>query len=429
MPRLLRVAILSCLLTVLAGLSATPAADAYTGRCLGGNSGPRCHFWLAKISRYQDGDTIAVHINGINGEKEIRFVGVQAMEQSVYSNNHPERRRGQCHALEATARVEQLIKQSHGRIRLAAQHPSSDKRGRLRRAVAVNIGGHWQDLGAILMSEGHTLWLASNTETVWNQRYNELGQEAALRHVGLWNPTHCGVGPSQGVPLRLWVSWDPLSSDLADINGEFVKIQNLSATSKISLGHWWVRDSDLRRFTFPAGTVLGPGETATLHAGRGRRSHNVFYWGLRVPPFQNTGGSLHIGDGGYLFDPKGDLRAYMIYPCAFACSSPDQGAIRVVAHPEKPEYVNFVNVSNHAVDLYGYAMLILGSSYPFGTNSVLQPGQTMRVYYGGKPSNNTHFTRYWGLKRYMLPDRGGWVRLSTFTDITLGCDDWGSGHC
>jgi hypothetical protein len=74
-------------------------------------------------------------------------------------------------------------------------------------------------------------------------------------------------------------------------------------------------------------------------------------------------------------------------------------------------------------------MLILGSSYPFGTNSVLQPGQTMRVYYGGKPSNNTHFTRYWGLKRYMLPDRGGWVRLSTFTDITLGCDDWGSGHC
>ncbi|MEA2494522.1 MAG: competence protein ComEC [Thermoleophilaceae bacterium] len=429
MPRVLRIAILLCLLTAVAAVSAPPAADAYTGRCLGGSSGPRCHFWLAKISRYEDGDTIAVHINGIKGEKNIRFIGVQAMEQSVYSSKHPGRRRGECHALEATARGEQLIKQSQGRLRLAAQHPSTDRNGRLIRSVAVRIGGRWQDLGEILMSEGHTLWLPLSTETAWNQRYNEAGQEAAQKHVGLWDPTHCGVGPSQDVPLKLWVSSDPLSADTAHINGEFFKVQNRSATKSISLGHWWLRDSDHRRFTIPAGTVLGPGETLTLHAGRGKRSRNVFYWGVRTPPFQNPGSSQHLGDGGYLFDPKGDLRAYMLYPCVVACSSPDQGAVRVVAHPEKPEYASFVNVSNHAVDLYGYAMWISGSSYPFGENSLLQPGESMRVYLAGKASRNSRFTRYWGLPGYMLPDRGGWVRLQTFDYITLGCDAWGSGHC
>jgi endonuclease YncB( thermonuclease family) len=426
MVRLLRILVPLCLLPALVGLGAPPAAGAYTGPCTG-HSGPRCHFWIATLSRYEDGDTIAVRLGG--RIKTIRFVGVQAMEQSVYSNNHPERRRGECHALEATARVEQLIKQSHGRIRLAAQHPSSDSLGRLRRSVAVSIGGHWHDLGETLMAEGHTLWLASETEIAWNERYNELGQEAAARQVGIWNPTHCGVGPSQQVPLRLWVSWDPLSADFEHINGEFIKVQNLSATDSISLGHWWVRDSALRRFTFPAGTVLSPGETATLYAGHGRASANDFYWGLSEAPFQNAGNSKHVGDGGYLFDPHGDLRASMVYPCAFACTSPDQGAIRVLAHPTKPESVRFANVSTHAVDLYGYAMWIGGSSYPFGTNSVLLPGQVMTVNFAGDPSLDSHFVRFWGLDRYMLPDSGGWVRLSTFSGITLGCDAWGSEHC
>lgn len=426
MPRLLRAFLTLCLLTVLVGLGASPAAEAYTGHCLG-NSGPMCHLWIAHIVRYGDGDTIAVRVEG--RIKTIRFVGVQAMEQSVYSSNHPELRRGECHALEATARVEQLIKQSHGRVRLAAQQPSSDSLGRLRRAVAVSIGGHWHDLGEILMAEGHTLWLPSETEIARNQRYNELGQEAAANHVGVWNPTHCGVGPSQEVPLRLWVSWDPLSADFEHINGEFIKIQNLSVTDSISLSRWWVRDSTFHHVTFPAGTVLRPGETATVYAGHGRSSGNVFYWGLSQPPFQNAGNSKHVGDGGYLFDPHGDLRASMVYPCAYACTSPDQGAIRVIAHPTKPESVTFANVSPRAVDLYGYAMWISGSSYPFGTNSVLQPGETMTVNFAGDPRFDSHFVRFWGLDRYLLADSGGWVRLSTFSGITLGCDAWGSEHC
>src|SRR6059058_5995454 len=126
MARMSRLLVLLCLLTAASGLTAGSASGEYSGRCLPGNAGPKCHFWQAKISRYEDGDTIAVHIGGISGEKQVRFAGIQAMEQTVYSDKHPERRRGECHALEATARQEQLIKQSHGKLRLAAQHPSTD---------------------------------------------------------------------------------------------------------------------------------------------------------------------------------------------------------------------------------------------------------------------------------------------------------------
>src|SRR3954468_24273689 len=104
---------------VLAALVATPAS-ARGGRCLGGKTGPRCHLWTGKVTRVNDGDTMHVDIAG-DGRKRslsVRFINVQAMEQSVYSK-HPERRRGECHALEATARLERLIRAGHRRVRLA----------------------------------------------------------------------------------------------------------------------------------------------------------------------------------------------------------------------------------------------------------------------------------------------------------------------
>ena len=62
--------------------------------------------WNAKVVSVNDGDTIHVRLNG--QVKTVRFSSIQAMEQSVYSP-HPSKRRGECHALEATARLEQLI--------------------------------------------------------------------------------------------------------------------------------------------------------------------------------------------------------------------------------------------------------------------------------------------------------------------------------
>ena len=164
----------------------------------------------------------------------------------------------------------------------------------------------------MLIREGHALWMSGTTEDRWNRAYDEAEQLARRDGAGLWNPTHCGRGPAQDVPLALWVSSDPVGKDTSDINGEFIKIRNNGAAA-VPLARWWVRDSMLRRFTFPAGTVLEPGHTVTVHVGHGTDSGETFHWGLDDPAFENSNGDgRNLGDGGYLWHEFGD--SHLVLP-------------------------------------------------------------------------------------------------------------------
>ena len=411
-------------------LSICPApAPAATGPCRPDGTGPTCRIWKAKVVEVNDGDTIDVDIDGDGSRRRfpIRFIGVQAMEQTRYSRN-PAKRRGRCHALQATNLVERLVKLGRRRVRLSAQSPRKDSMGRLFRSVAVKIGGRWRDIGETEMAQGTTLWMHVANETAWNRRYNSLGQEAAQRRIGLWNPATCGDGPSQNVPLEVWVMSDPLGEDTVDVNSEYIRIRNLSPTASVPLARWSVRDSGLRRYTFPAGTVLGPGRTITVHSGHGRRVSDTFYWGLPGTVFENSASGGDQGDGAYLFDPQGDLRNYMVYPCLVACTDPNQGAVRVTQHAVGREYVLVQNISARALDLYGYELRMPGG-YAFRRDSVLQPGETIEVDVKGEPSQDTRLLRHMGINGPYLPDRGGAVSLTTFDEIVLDCDAWGTGHC
>ena len=296
-------------------------------------TGPRCLVWTGKVLSVNDGDTFKVDIDGDGRRRgvDVRFAAVQAMELTVHHPN-PAKRRDECHGIEATARVEQLVKASGKRVRLTAEHASSRSDRRLARHVAVRRGGRWEDLGSILMAEGHALFLANPKEPAWNRTYDELSQQAALAGRGIWNPTHCGAGPAQDVPLTVWVNWNPPGVDNRDVNGEWVKVRNDSPSRAVPLAGWWIRDSMQRRYTLPAGTTLQPGQTLTLHTGRGTDRGLTRYWGLGLTLFPNVGPD-HLGDGAYLFDPQGDLRASMTYPCLVACEHPDAGALTLRAEP------------------------------------------------------------------------------------------------
>jgi len=76
------------------------------------------------------------------------------------------------------------------------------------------------------------------------------------------------------------------------------------------------------------------------------------------------------------------------------------------------------NTSDHVVDLYGYELAIRGSTYAFGPGSALAPGQSLQVD-----------MRDWGFDGPVLRDGGGSISLTTFDQITLACDAWGSGSC
>ena len=423
--RRLCLSLLSCGLLYLATAA---TADAATGPCFPGHEGTKCRFWTAKVVAVNDGDTAIVDLDGDRGHRHewVRFRGVQAMELRVHSPRRS-RRRGECHAVAATNRVENLVRASHRRVRLSAQRPSRDAFGRLERWVAVRRNGRWQDVGEMLMREGHTLWLTSNTDIAWNRRYDLAGQEAAAAQRRIWAATTCGAGPQQEIPIKIWANWNPPGYDSAD--GEYVKVQNRSAGETLHLGGWWVREAGQRRFTFPPGTDVAPGTTATLHVGPGRRSGNEFFWGLAVPVFENPGDGRDLGDGAYLFDPNGDLRAWMLYPCAVGCSDPLQGAVEVSAEPRRPERALITNRSNTPVDLSSYAVAISSVTVPLAEGTVIGPGETVTMYMQGDPGGNSRLEQYAGIEGDVLPDRGGWLSVSTFSGVSLDCDAWGGSSC
>lgn len=298
-------------LIAVAALALAPAAaEADSGPCLPDGGGPRCHFWTGKVVHVHDGDTIEVRAGGRH--LRVRITGIQAMEQTVYSS-YATRRRGECHAVAATNRLEQLVRRSGGVVRLAAQDPGSRSGRRLRRSTAVRSGGGWRDVGRVLVSEGHALWLTNPDEWAWNAIYADAARRAREQRLRLWHPDACGAGPSAGSDLDLRVNWDADGVDVENPNGEWIRVVNRSDRD-VPLGGWWVRDSALRRYTFPGWAKVEAGDSVTVRVGRGGAEGGVFHWGLGEPAFENPAGDgRSVGDGGYLFDPDGDLRASDMY--------------------------------------------------------------------------------------------------------------------
>lgn len=416
------------LLAILAALVAVPAtADAaWKAPCRPGAAGsPTCTWWNARVTFVEDGDTIRAEIAG-GGLRDIRFTGINAMELKVYSHT-ASRRRGDCHGVAATALVDRAITRSRGRVRLAAQSPSSASGRRLRRSVWVQRAGRWVDLAALELAAGQALWLPNGVEYAHNREYAVLAARAAAAQRNLYDPDSCGAGPDADVPLRVSVNWDADGNDERDLNGEWVDVRNLGVRD-VDLSRWFVRDSWLRRdpgrrepgHVFAPGTILPAGRTLRLRIGCGPDSALEQHWCQRGSVFENvTGAPRDLGDGAYLFDPDGDLRASFIYPCPAACTDSAAGRVRVIAHPGRPESMTVVNTSDAPVDLSDHVLKYRNrgkaGQYVFAKNldGVLGPGRSLR----------------WTPDSDRFADGGGVVELRTLDDLLTACVSWGFGRC
>jgi endonuclease YncB( thermonuclease family) len=431
-------------LALLALLAAAPAASgAWRAPCVPGAKRPVCTWWRAKATFIADGDTIRARIAGIRGVSTIRFTGINAMELTRYSAR-ASRRRGACHAVAATAVVQHAIRRAHGRIRLAAQRPASQTGGRVRRSVYARIGGAWVDVARLVLDRGLALWLPNPVEWAHNLEYRFVSDVSAALHRGLYDPVACGVGPDQDLPLSATVNWDANGNDERNLNGEWVEVFNGGARD-LPLDGWWVRDSwldygarHLPGYAFPAGARIPPGGAVRVHVGCGADTPTDFHWCRRSSAFENvTHDRRQLGDGGYLFDPQGDLRAAMIYPCLAPCRDPLQGAVRITVHPSAPELIRITNVGTGLVDLRPYLLElhVLGErdhfawSERFGGGAQLAPGETMRISPGGRPADDTRLSRHLGRGAYVLADRGGALDLRSYADAVVDCVSWGSGRC
>lgn len=318
-PRTRRLRTLAVSLTAVAGLVAP---------VLGTTAGPAqaASDVYGKVVFVADGDTIDVDIagDGTGRATRVRYIGIQAMELSTYSRTLS-KLRGDCWGVAAARNLYSLI--NGKRVRLSSRRASSvsGTNVRPRRHVAVMSGGRWVDTGALQISAGLALPDLLPDEYTQNRDYMRRAQEAAAAGVGMWgNSTLCGEGPNQTEPLKVTVNWDAEGNDAANVNGEWIDIENLG-TVPVPLGGWWVRDAAYRGYkahgyTIPDGTVVEAGSSIRIHVGRGTNSADRLYWGLGENIFANvTEGAQAMGDGAWLFDPKGDMRAWDMYPCRAAC--------------------------------------------------------------------------------------------------------------
>jgi endonuclease YncB( thermonuclease family) len=273
---------------------------------------------LGRVVHVADGDTLDVDVwgDGTSRPIRVRLTGINAMELTRYAND-PQKWRGECHAVAAARRLYSLV---YGKtVRLTAQDARSRSGQRYRRRVWVYSGGAWRDVALILLAEGHGLFLPNATEYAPNKAAAAAAEYAAHRGRGLWDTGACGVGPAQAADLRVRVAWDAPGNDAANVNGEYIQVSNHSPYT-VDLSGWWVRDSAARGyrqhgFVFPVGTRLGGGAAIYVHPGYGTNTATHLYWRIGSPIFENaTGSPTYMGDGGYLFDPQGDLRAWQQYP-------------------------------------------------------------------------------------------------------------------
>ena len=437
----MRRGLLALAATLLAATLAADPAAARRAPCAEGAKQPLCTFQDARAVFIADGDTIRVRLGG--RLQNVRFTGINAMELTRYSK-YPSRRRGACHGLEATAFVERAIKRSGWKVRLAAQKLSSRAEKRLRRSVWVKQGGRWRDLAKLELQAGLALWLPNHVEHAHNREYAVLAQQAAAARKALYDPGACGAGPDQDLPIGVTVNWDADGNDAQDLNGEWVDIHNGGAR-ELRLGGWWVRDSYLRfgrgrvpGYPLPASTVVPAGETLRVRIGCGAASALEQHWCLKESAFENVGAlAPGMGDGAYLFDPQGDLRAWQIYPCLVACSDPLAGKVELSVQPRGDESISIANTSGEPVDLGGHLVKLHNAGkpdqfvfgYPFKAGTVLAPGETMVLDPGGSPSDDTRLERHAGRGSFVLADGKGVVSLRTTDDLVTDCTSWGDASC
>jgi endonuclease YncB( thermonuclease family) len=275
------------------------------------------------VTFVDDGDTIDVDIAGDGTKKpvRIRFLGIQAMELTKYNPNL-KKIKGECWGPEATRNLHGILYKK--KVRLTSRLDTHN-RGRIQRYVDVRKGGRWLDVGAMQLDAGLALPDIIPAEYARNKDYMMRAQRAAAARKGMWGkPALCGVGPAQDVPLTVHVNWDADGNDQANVNGEWVDVTNNDVVP-VSLDGWWVRDAayrgvHARGYTFPAGSTVAPGGTLRLYVGHGTNTATSRYWGNDEAIFANvTGAPRWMADGAWLFDSQGDLRAWDMYPCRYAC--------------------------------------------------------------------------------------------------------------
>lgn len=364
------------------------------------------------ITGIVDGDTLWIDVDGDGqGPIEVRLNGVNTPEWYA------------CMGSEATARMGELV-QVGGRVKLKGDpHGPRDQFGR----VHMRVFKGKTELARKLLKEGLGVPMPEQgLKAGVNRRYRTKAHGAQLAGIGIWDPTTCRVGPRQNVPIGLRVMWEADGRDEDNLAGEWIEVHN-DGTQTLSLGGWELRDATLKSFIFPNGTELEPGSSIRVTGGDGGGG---LRWGNSEPLFSP------FGDGAYLFDPDGDIRSYVDFPCLFDCGDPLIGEVSVTVHYDAAgkdvdnvngEWVDITNVSDATIDLFDYLLYTDGYVYHFDRESKVKAGERMRVKVGH--GTDTRLRRYWGKDGPIFRNSGDEVELWGLDGRVIDRFEWPCDPC
>jgi micrococcal nuclease len=426
------------MISALAIMAPSAVASPLRGPCVAGRERPICRFVPARVVRVVDGDTVWVRLasDPRHRSRSVRVLGINAMELSRYSAT-PAGRRGACHAVEAANLAQRLIDVSGRRVRLASQRASSRTatRHRLRRSLWVRADGRWRDVGAVLVQAGLALPLSNRREWAHNREYRLLARDAMLARRGLYDPAGCGRGPDADLTPSLYVHPDADGDDERNLNGEWITVVN-PADRPLALTGWWVQDSGLHPsapgapgYLFPAGTSVPARSQIRVHVGCGHRDGDL-HWCRRSSVLENaTHDRRHMGDGAFLFDPRGNVRAARLYPCETDCTDPLTGQITLsgVLGTRDLEVYNWTGAP---IDLSGYSVRIgfrdldqprSTAEFPLGT--LVPPRADLLVQFTYRYREPAPGVIWWR-NTIQLTYWGGMMALLSPDDRLVACEAW-----
>lgn len=297
-----------------------------------------------------DGDTVWVKTTQ-NSIVEVRNIGLQTPELKKVSG-YPE----QCGATAAKNNFRAMMTPAVTVVQLRSitgksnNWLKSDPRAERSIYIINPVTGLFDiDVQAEQMKAGWSFFWPSSAEWTHNKEYLGYLLEARAAGRGMWNPNACGT--AEGVTPEIWLNADsPSINGSENAFGEYVLLHNPTG-SDINLQGWSLRDGSLDFFShggnwefgasrFQSNAVIPAGGTLTVYisnpAGYSLTSNEISYFrsDWRMPSgYQIANGSVGTatnpnyahGDGIYLLDPKGNVRASMLSVCSttvVACDKP-----------------------------------------------------------------------------------------------------------
>lgn len=372
-----------------------------------------------RVTRVLDGDTVDVDLDGDGAaDEQVRLVGLDTPEKN------------QCGYSVAQRKLKRLVE---GRVVTLVTDNSEAfaTQGRILRRVVVKRDGKRIDATAWMLRRGLGLWKPYPEEPSAMPRYRFLTSVAAEDGRNLFAGDWCSAGPAAGVRLRLDLQWK------ADTNrGEHIRITNLGP-GEVDLSDWMIRSGRVRKYRVPKGGAIAEGRTLTIHVGSGTNGHYHRYLGSGRSLFPDIDVldplAGYPGEGAYLLDPGGDVRAHQLYPCVHACAHAANGKIKITEVNYDPpgndkdklneEWFEVTNVSDRTVHV---GRLVL-DAHPYTVelppHKRLAPNERIIVRSGsGKSTSSEYFLN----SSYPVLNNGGeTVMVRTYPGVIIDEYSWG----